>query len=146
MGAVGPKRGRNPLSIAQIAHFLPRRGKLNFRGTKAAAERILAEKIKESEIEKDKLARPGPGATEPQALPAYTLGEWLQTYFDEWCMGLRPTTLKGYRSAIRANVPQSVLDIPLTMLRPRHLQPVFNRMLEAGRAVSTVRGTRARGP
>ena len=118
------------------------RRKRNVRGSKRDAERVLAEELESAEVERAELARAEVWAGLSQR-PDHTLGEWLDIYFDEYCRGLRPSTLKNYRASVRNHVSSGVLAVPLKHLRPGHLQRVFNRMLDRGLSVSTVRGLRA---
>lgn len=118
-----------------------KRGKHNFHGTKAEAERFLAERIRESELEKRRMETVGPHPEPP--CPQYTLGEWMDVHFDDFCRALRRSTRDGYRAVIRNHFPEDVLAIPLAELRPAHIQRVLNTMLDKGLAISTVRGARA---
>jgi integrase len=63
-----------------------------------------------------------------------TLGEYLQRWVKDYCeANLAPRTVEGYESIVRCHLIPALGNIPLTQLKPAHLQCYYSEKLSGGR-------------
>ncbi len=68
----------------------------------------------------------------------WTVGQWLTHWVENIAArAVRPTTLDGYRFAVYKHLIPAVGAHRLDRLEPEHLENLYARMLEAGRAPAT---------
>ncbi|MBU2009192.1 MAG: site-specific integrase [Chloroflexi bacterium] len=97
-----------------------RQRSVTVRGTKKDAERKLRELL--HSLETGSYVKPA----------RVTLGQYLR----QWLKGqtnLRPSTLAGYTSKVERHLIPELGQLPLTELRPQHLQAFYQKTLETGR-------------
>ena len=95
---------------------------VSIRGTKKEAERRLAEILHQM----DTGTYMKPSKT--------TLGEYLEKWLSDYVWpNLAPRTAEGYESIVRCHLKPSLGKIPLTQLRPEHLQRYYSEKLSEGR-------------
>jgi hypothetical protein len=62
-----------------------------------------------------------------------TLGEYLDKWLVDSVNNLSPRTAEGYEYIVRHHLVPSLGQIPLTQLKPDHLQHLFSSKLSSGR-------------
>ena len=109
--------GRDPSTGKRLQHWE------TIRGTKRDAQQRLAEllvTIKQGSYIKPK---------------RLTLGEWLEDWVNSYVTtNCSPRTVDSYRSEVRGHIIPALGAIPLTQLRPQHLQSHYAQALSQGRA------------
>jgi integrase len=121
------KRGKNSYSIVISLGWDANTGKykqqwVSVRGTKKDADKRLAELL--HQLDTGTFMKPG-----KTALAEY-LERWLNDYV--W-HNLAPRTAEGYEHIIRRHLIPSLGNIPLTQLKPEHLQRYYSEKLSDGR-------------
>jgi integrase len=92
------------------------------KGTKKDAEKRLSELL--NQLDNGTFIKPG----------KTTLGEYLERWLKEYCWpNLSPRTSEGYESIIRCHLIPALGKIPLTQLKPEHLQRYYSEKLLGGR-------------
>jgi len=108
--------GRDPATGKRLRHFE------TIKGTKKDAQRRLAEL--QVSVEQGSYAKPR----------RLTLGEWLEDWLNNYVIAnCSPRTADSYRSEIRNHISPSLGAIPLTQLRPEHIQSYYAKALSEGR-------------
>lgn len=121
------KRGQNSWSIILSLGRDSATGKrrqqwMSVKGTRRDAERRLAELLHQLDT----------GAFVPPS--KLTLGAYLERWLQDYAsISVRSTTAKRYQGIVRAHLAPRLGAIPLTELRPAHLQGCYRNMLERGR-------------
>ncbi|MBI4332374.1 MAG: tyrosine-type recombinase/integrase, partial [Chloroflexi bacterium] len=126
------KRGKDSYSISVYLGVDPATGKkkyqwLSVKGNKRDAEKRLAELL--HQLDTGSFARPG----------KTTVADYLERWLTDYKPNLSPRGFERYRDIIRAHLIPDLGAIPLTQLRPEHLQRHYTAMLESGRSAGTVR-------
>lgn len=121
------KRARNSYSIAVSLGRDANTGKYKYqwvtvKGTKKDAEKRLAELL--HQLDNGTFIKPG----------KTTLGEYLEKWLKDYVWpNLAPRTAEGYESIIRCHLVPALGNIPLTQLKPEHLQHYYAEKLSGGR-------------
>jgi len=98
------------------------------RGTKRDAEALLSQLIHERNI--------GAEVVHPERMTvADFLRRWLNTYAKP---NTAPRTYRRYEQLVRVNLTPHIGTIPLTKLRPLHIQDTYTRLLSEGLSAQTV--------
>jgi len=127
------KRYRNSYSVVLNLGADPATGKrkqqwISVKGTKREAEKKLAELL--HQLDSGTFMRPG----------KTTVADYLEQWLKDCCWAnLAPRTAEGYESIVRRHLIPSLGRIPLTQLKPEHLQHVYSDELTAGFSHRTVR-------
>jgi len=109
--------GRDPSTGKRLQHWE------TVRGTKRDAQQRLAELL--VTIEQGSYIKP----------ERRTLGAWLEDWINSYvATNCSPRTVDSYRSELRVHIIPALGAIPLTNLRPQHLQGYYARALLQGRA------------
>lgn len=96
---------------------------ITVRGTKKDAERRLSELL--HQLDTGSFVRPS----------KISLSEYLEKWLNEYAWAnLGPRTAEGYSQIIRGHISPSLGNIPLTDLKPAHLQGYYSEKLENGRS------------
>jgi len=126
------KRGKNSYSIAiSLGKDLTGRYKqqwVSVKGTKKDAEKRLSELL--HQLDTGTFMKPG------KTTLAEYLGRWLQDYAKP---NLSPRGFERYESIARVHLLPSLGNIPLTQLRPEHLQKHYTLKLNDGLSPPSVR-------
>ncbi|MFC2024464.1 tyrosine-type recombinase/integrase [Chloroflexota bacterium] len=121
------KRGKNSYSIAVSLGRDAVSGKykqqwVSVKGTKKDAEKHLSELLHQL----DNGTFMNPSKT--------TLGEYLEKWLKDYVWpNLAPRTAEGYESIVRCHLVPSLGNIPLSQLKPEHLQRYYSEKLSGGR-------------
>lgn len=92
------------------------------RGTKRDAEAVLAEILHDRAT----------GVEMPTS--KQTVAEYLQQWLDDYvATNTAPKTAQTYREIVRSHLVPAFGSLPLTALRPTHLQAFYSRALQSGR-------------
>ena len=95
---------------------------ISVKGTKKDAEKRLAELL--HQLDTGTFMKPG----------KTTLTEFLERWLRDYAWpNLAPRTAEGYESIIRQHVIPAMGNIPLTQLKPEHLQRYYSEKLASGR-------------
>ena len=126
------KRGKNSYTIVLNMGKDPATGKRNqqwvsVKGNKKDAEKRLSEML--HQIDTGSFMAPG----------KTTVKDFLERWIEDYSPNLSPRTSEGYREVIRTQLVPSLGSIPLTQLKPEHLQKVYTAMQKDGMSASTVR-------
>jgi len=127
------KRYRNSYCIVLNLGTDPATGKrkqqwISIKGTKRAAEKRLAELL--HQLDNGIFTKPG----------KTTLADYLKQWLKDYCWAnLAPRTAEGYESIVHCHLIPSLGQIPLTQLKPEHLQHVYSDKLAAELSHRTVR-------
>jgi len=98
------------------------------RGTKKDAEKRLAELL--HQLDSGTFIKPG----------KTTVAEYLRKWLEDYCRAnLAPRTTEGYESIVRCHLIPSLGKIPLTQLKPEHVQSVYSKGLSDGLSHRTIR-------
>lgn len=121
------KRYINSYSIVINLGIDPSTGKrkqqwYSVKGTKKDAEKKLADLI--HQLDTGTFLKPG------KTTLAEYLEQWLRDYAKP---NLAPRTAEGYESIIRCHIVPFLGNIPLTRLKPEHLQRYYSEKLSSGR-------------
>jgi len=121
------KRSKNSYSLAISIGKEPVTGKYKYqwvsvKGTKKDAEKRLSEIL--HQLDTGSFMKPS------KTTLAEYLGKWLNDYV--W-PNLAPRTAEGYEHIINRHLIPSLGNIPLTQLRPEHLQCYYSEKLSSGR-------------
>ncbi|MFC1861184.1 tyrosine-type recombinase/integrase [Chloroflexota bacterium] len=101
---------------------------ISVKGTKKVAEKRLAEML--HQLDTGMFMKPG----------KITLADYLKQWLQDYCWpNLAPRTAEGYESIVHCHLIPSLGQIPLTQLKPEHLQHVYSEKLTAGLSHRTVR-------
>jgi len=127
------KRGKNSYAIAISLGKDPTTGKYKYqwvsvKGTKKDAEKRLSELL--HQLDTGTFMKPG------KTTLAEYLGRWLQDYAKP---NLSPRGFERYESIARVHLLPSLGNIPLTQLRPEHLQKHYTLKLNDGLSPRSVR-------
>jgi integrase len=125
------KRGKNSYTIVVNLGNDPASGKrkqqwISIKGTKKNAEKRLSELL--AQIDTGALMKPS------RTTLAEYLERWLQDY--AW-LNLAPRTAEGYEHIIRRHLVPVLGNMPLTQLKPEHLQRYYSEKLASGRCASS---------
>ncbi len=110
------KRGKDSYSIKVSVGKDANSGKYKYqwttvKGTKKEAEKRLSELL--NQLDNGTFMKPG----------KTTLAEYLEKWLKDYAWSnLAPRTAEGYESVIRRHLIPSLGNIPLTQLKPEHLQ------------------------
>jgi integrase len=121
------KRGKNSYSIAISLGKDATTGKykqqwVSVKGTKKDAEKRLGELL--HQLDTGTFMKPG----------KTTLGEFLEHWLKDYVWpNLAPRTAEGYESIVRCHLTPALGKIPLTQLKPEHLQRYYSKKLSGGR-------------
>ena len=127
------KRYKNSYSIVLNLGKDPATGKrkqqwISVKGTKKNAEKRLAELL--HQFDNGTFTKPG----------KTTLADYLNRWLKDCCWSnLAPRTVEGYENIVRRHLIPSLGQIPLTQLKPEHLQYVYTEKLSAGLSHRTTR-------
>ena len=127
------KRYRNSYSIVLNLGVDPATGKrkqqwVSVKGTKREAEKRLSELL--HQLDTDTFIRPG----------KTTLAEYLERWLRDYAKpNLSPRGFERYESIVRVHLIPGLGSIPLTQLRPEHLQRHYTAKLSEGLSALTVR-------
>jgi len=101
---------------------------ISIKGTKKDAEKRLAELL--HQLDNGIFSKPG----------KTTLADYLRQWLKDYCRAnLSPRTAEGYESIVQCHLIPSLGQIPLTQLKPEHLQHVYSDKLSAGLSHRTIR-------
>ena len=101
---------------------------ISVRGTKKDAEKRLAELL--HQLDNGTFIKPG----------KTTVAEYLRKWLEDYCRAnLAPRTTEGYESIVRCHLIPSLGKIPLTQLKPEHVQSLYSKGLSAGLSHRTIR-------
>lgn len=126
------KRYKGSYSIVLNLGMDPATGKrkqqwISVRGTKKEAEKRLAELL--HQLNSGTFIKPG----------KTTVAEYLRKWLEDYCgTSLAPRTTEGYESIVRCHLISSPGKIPLTQLKPEHIQSAYSKGLSAGLSHRTV--------
>src|SRR5512136_543961 len=120
------KRGKNSYTVVLNMGKDPSTGKrkqqwVSVKGTKKDAEKRLSEML--HQIDTGSFIKPG-----RTTLRDY-LERWLRDYA---CPNLAARTVEGYETIIRCHIVASIGSIPLTQLKPEHIQRYYSETLSNG--------------
>jgi len=95
---------------------------VSVKGTKKEAEKRLSELL--NQLDNGVYMRPG----------KTTLGEFLERWLKDYVWpNLAPRTAEGYEHIVGRHLIPSLGNIPLTQLKPAHLQRYYSEKLSGGR-------------
>ena len=98
-----------------------------FHGNRTEAQKRLRQIL--TELDKGILTKPG----------KTTVAEYLNSWLQEYCKpSLSPRTLQLYSYICRVHIIPAIGKIPLTELRPQHLQKLYSEKLSSGLSARTV--------
>ncbi len=101
---------------------------ISVKGTKKDAEKRLAELL--HQLDNGTFMKPG----------RTTLADYLKQWLKDYCwVNLAPRTVEGYESIVRCHIIPTLGQIPLTQLKPEHLQHIYSEKLAAGLSHRTIR-------
>jgi len=101
---------------------------ITVKGTKKEAEKRHAELL--YQLDNGTFAKPG----------KTTLADYLNRWLKDCCWSnLAPRTVEGYENIVRRHLIPSLGQIPLTQLKPEHLQHAYAEKLAAGFSHRTIR-------
>ena len=121
------KRGKNSYSIAISLGKDANTGKYKYqwttvKGTKKETEKRLSELL--HQLDNGTFIKPG----------KTTLAEYLERWLKDYAWpNLAPRTAEGYQYIVRSHLIPSLGQVPLTQLKPEHLQCLYSEKLSAGR-------------
>ena len=121
------KRGKDSYSIVLDVGTDPATGRrrqqrVSIKGTKKNAEKRLSELL--HQLDNGIFIRPG----------KTTLSEYLERWVKEYAWpNLSPRTAEGYEHIIRRHLIPALGNIPLTQIKPEHLQKYYSEKLSGGR-------------
>jgi len=121
------KRGKNSYSIAISMGKDAATGKYKYqwvsvKGTKKEAEKRLSELL--TQIDTGTFMKPG----------KTTVAEYLKRWVKDYARpNLSPRTVEGYETIINQHLIPKLGAIPLTQLRPEHIQTYYSECLSGGR-------------
>jgi integrase len=122
------KRGKNSYTVVFELGKDPSTGKrkqqwISVKGTKKDAEKRLAELL--HQIDTGAFMKPG----------KTTFGDFLDRWLKDYAYAnLAPRTAEGYETIIRQHLIPKLGNIPLTQLKPEHIQKYYAEMLSVGRS------------
>ena len=121
------KRGKNSYSIAISLGKDANTGKYKYqwttvKGTKKETEKRLSELL--HQLDNGTFIKPG----------KTTLAEYLERWLKDYAWpNLAPRTAEGYQYIVRSHLIPSLGQVPLTQLKPEHLQRLYSEKLSTGR-------------
>ncbi|MBI4332463.1 MAG: site-specific integrase [Chloroflexi bacterium] len=126
------KRGKDSYTIVLSLGNDPATGRrlrqwVSVKGNKKDAEKKLGELL--HQLDTGSFMTPG----------KTTVAEYLERWLTDYRANLSPRGFERYRDIIRAHLIPDLGAIPLTQLRPEHLQRHYTAMLKSGRSAGTVR-------
>jgi len=121
------KRYKNSYTVVLNMGIDPNTGKrkqqwISVKGNKKDAEKRLAEML--HQIDTGSFMKPG------KTTVAEFLERWLKDYAR---LNLAPRTAEGYETIIRCHLAPGLGSIPLTQLKPEHIQRYYSDMLTNGK-------------
>ena len=121
------KRGKDSYSIKISMGKDANTGKYKYqwttvKGTKKDAEKHLSEIL--NQLDTGTFMKPG------KTTVAEYLERWLRDYAKP---NLGPRTFEGYESIVRCHLIPALGNLPLTQLKPEHLQKYYSKKLSGGR-------------
>lgn len=66
-----------------------------------------------------------------------TLGQWLDTWIETYCGGVKPRTLEIYKTDIRVHIKPAMGALRLEALNTQTIQAFYNRLTKEGREIRT---------
>jgi len=126
------KRYKNSYTIVLNLGIDPASGKrkqqwISFKGTKKDAERKLSELLRQ--LDTGTFMKPG----------KTTLGEFLDRWLKDYKRNLSPRGFERYQSVVSGHLIPALGNIPLTQLKPEHLQRHYTAKLNDGLKAGAVR-------
>lgn len=127
------KRGKNSYSIAISLGKDPTTGKykqqwVSIKGTKKDAEKRLAEIL--HQLDNGTYMKP----------EKITLAEYLERWLSDYAKpNLSPRGFERYESIVRSHLIPTIGNLPLTELKPEHLQNHYSTLQKSGLSALTVR-------
>jgi integrase len=126
------KRGKNSYTIVLSLGNDPATGKRkqhweSVKGTKKEAEKRLSELL--SQLDTGGFVKPS----------KITLGEYLERWLEDIRPSLAPSTSQTYQFFVNRHIKPTLGQIPLTQLRPEHLQHLYSDKLTTGLGQRSVR-------
>jgi integrase len=126
------KRGKNSYSIVLSLGIDPATGKrkqqwVSVKGTKKDAEKRLSELL--TQLDTGGFVKPG----------KITLGEYLDGWLKDIRPNLAPSTFQTYQFFVNRHIRSTLGQIPLTQLRPEHIQHLYSDKQSAGLGQRSVR-------
>ena len=101
---------------------------ISVKGTKKEAERKLSDIL--HQLDTGTFMKPG----------KTTVGDFLERWLGEYVWpNLSPRTAEGYENIMRRHLVPALGSIPLTQLKPEHLQRYYSEKLSGGLSAQTVR-------
>jgi len=101
---------------------------ISVKGTKKDAEKRLAELL--HQLDTGTFTKPG----------KTTIADYLKQWLKDYCWtNLAPRTAEGYESIVNCHLIPTLGQIPLTQLKPEHLQHVYSEKLSVGLSNRTIR-------
>src|SRR3990172_3988024 len=122
------RRGKGSWAVVVDLGRDPRTGKRrqlwrSVKGRKREADALLLHLLHQRDL----------GVDEPPA--KLTLGEYLTRWLEDYArVGVSPTTFLPYETCVRRHLSPALGAIPLTKLRPQHIQAYYTQALRRGRA------------
>ncbi len=108
--------GRDPITGKRKRHWQ------SLKGSKKDAERELSKIL--TELDTGVYLKPA----------KITVGEFLEKWLEDYAStNVRPKTAQGYTNKIRCHLIPGLGKIPLTNLKPGHLQSFYRELMESGR-------------
>ncbi len=99
---------------------------ISVKGTKKEAEKRLGEIL--HQLDTGTFMKPG----------KTTIAEYLERWLKDYAWpNLAPRTSEGYETIVRQHLIPKLGNLPLTQLKPEHLQKYYSEMLRSGRCVSS---------
>ena len=120
------KRGKNSYSIKVSMGKDANTGKYKYqwttvKGSKKEAEKRLGEIL--HQLDTGTFMKPG----------KMTVGEYLDQWLKNYCPTIAPNTAQTYEFFIKRHIKPAIGQLPLTSLKPEHLQRLYSDKLSAGR-------------
>ena len=126
------KRGKNSYTVVLNMGKAPSTGKRNqqwvsVKGNKKDAEKRLSEML--HQIDTGSFMAPG----------KTTVKDFLERWLEDYRPNLSPRCYERYRDIVNKELIPNLGSIPLTQLKPEHLQKVYTAMQKDGLSAGTVR-------
>jgi integrase len=130
------KRGKNSYTVVLNTGKDPSTGKrkqqwVSVKGTKKDAEKRLSEML--HQIDTGSFMAPG----------KTTVKDFLERWVEDYRPNLSPESYEKYRYVVKREFIPNLGSIPLTQLKPEHLQKLYTAMQNRGLSARTARGHHA---